>query len=49
MIDSVEMKLGSLESKKFFPKIVGESWISFRVKIIRHALDFEYGIHKNMS
>jgi hypothetical protein len=49
MIGGVEMQLGSLESEQFLPKIVGESWISVRDNRMRHAMEFEYIIHKKLS
>jgi hypothetical protein len=49
MIGGVEMQLGSLEPEKFLPKIVSEIWISIRDNRMRHAMEFEYIIHKNMS
>jgi hypothetical protein len=49
MIGGVEMQLGSLEPEQFLPKIVGESWISVRDNRMRHAMEFEDIIHKNLS
>jgi hypothetical protein len=49
MIDSVEMQLGPLEPKKFFPKIASESWITVRDNRMRHAMEFEYIFQKKLS
>jgi hypothetical protein len=49
MISGVEIQLGSLEPKKFLPKIVGESWNSVKDNRMRHAMKFENIIHENLS
>jgi hypothetical protein len=49
MISYVEMQLGSLELEQFLPKIVGESWITVKYNRVRHAMKFEYIIHKSLS
>jgi hypothetical protein len=49
MIGGTEIQLGSLELKQFLPKIVGESWISVNDNRMRHAMKFEYIIHKKLS
>jgi hypothetical protein len=48
MIGGVEMQLGSLEPEQFLAKIVGESWISVGDNRLRHAMEFEYNIHKKL-
>jgi hypothetical protein len=42
------MQLGSLEPGQFLQKITGESWIAVRDNRMRHAMKFEYIIHKNL-
>jgi hypothetical protein len=49
VIGSDEMQLGSLEPEQCLPKIDGESWISVRDNRMRHAMKFEYIIHKKLS
>jgi hypothetical protein len=39
MIGGDEVQLGSLEHKKLFPKIAGESWISVKDNRMRHVMD----------
>jgi hypothetical protein len=41
--------LGSLESEKFLPESVGESGIMVKNNRMRHAMEFEDMIHKNLS
>jgi hypothetical protein len=48
MISCDEMQLGSLEPKQFLPKIVGENWITVEDNRVRHAMEFEDIIHKNL-
>jgi hypothetical protein len=45
MIGGVGMQLGSLEPKKFFPKIASESGIYVKDNRMRHAMKLEYIIH----
>jgi hypothetical protein len=49
MIGDVEMQLGALYPEQFFPKIVGESGISFINNRMRHAMKLEDMIHETLS
>jgi hypothetical protein len=47
--DCVELQIGSLELEKFLPKITGESGIIVKENRVRHAMEFEDIVHKNLS
>jgi len=44
-----EMQLGFLDFQQFLPKLVGESSILVRDNRMRHAMEFEYIIHKKLN
>jgi hypothetical protein len=49
MICCAEMQLGPLELQQFFPKVASEIWIIVEDNTMRHAMEFEYIIHENLS
>jgi hypothetical protein len=43
------MQLGSLGPEKFFPKIVGESWVMIQNNRMRNDMKLEDLIHEKLS